>query len=56
MDRCNDRCNAWSTDRLYSNAQMGAMTDVMHNVQMDCTDDAWTGALKGVTYNVLMDG
>ena len=32
------------------------MTDEMHDVQMDCTDDAWTGALKGVMYDVLTDG
>ena len=37
------------------NAWMGAMTDVTHNVQMGCMDDAWTGVLKGVMYDVLMD-
>ena len=37
-------------------AQMGAMTDILHNVQMGCMDDAWMGAAKGITYYVLMDG
>ena len=29
-------------------AQMGATADVMHNVQMGCTDNAWMGATKGI--------
>ena len=56
MDGCNDRHNAQGMDGLYGRCTDGAMTDIMHDVWTDCTDNAWTGALKGVMYDVLMDG
>ena len=33
-------------------ALMGAMTDVMHDVWMCCTDDAWVGAMTDAMHNV----
>ena len=34
---------------------MGAKTDVMHDVRMGCTDDAWMGAMTDVMHDVWMD-
>ena len=36
-------------------AQMGAMTDVMHNVQMCCMDDAQMGAMTDIMHHVQTD-
>ena len=36
------------------NPWMGAMTDVMHDVQMGCTDDAQMGAMTDVMHDVRM--
>ena len=35
---------------------MGAMTDIMNDVQMDGTYDAWTGAMTDEPYDVWKDG
>ena len=36
------------------NAQMGAKTDVMHDVQTGGTDNAWTGATTDVMHKLQM--
>ena len=36
------------------NAQTGAKTDVIHDVQMGCKDDAWTGATTDISHDVWM--
>ena len=35
---------------------MGAMTDIMHDVWMDQTDDAWMGAMTDIMHDVWTDG
>ena len=37
-------------------AWMGAMMDTIHDVCMDGMDNAQTGAMNDVTYNVWTDG
>ena len=36
------------------NARTGAKTDIMHDVQMGCMDDAWTGATTDILHDVWM--
>ena len=36
-------------------AQMGAGTDIMYDVQTGCMDDAWTSAMTDITHDVEMD-
>ena len=35
-------------------AQMGAMTDITHDVQMGCMDDAWTFTMTDISHEVRM--
>ena len=38
------------------NTWTGAMTDIMHGVWMDFTDDAQRGAMTDIMYDGWMDG
>ena len=37
------------------NAWTGAMTDMMHNVQMDGMDNDWMGAMTDITHDEQTD-